>query len=139
IHYVCLADFCALEHDRRDGLAHLPLWDSDGAIDELRWAKEAGLRGFNFPAESGPFESTRSRWGGQAHYHDPVWEPFWAACEDLEMTLATPGGAGTPTALPGGKPIWVLEAQDLGRRPVARMMMAGVFERRAKLRMLTMT
>ena len=136
IYNAWLADFCSVEHERRVGLAHLPLWDIDAAIEELKWAKEAGLRGVNFPAESGPFETSRSRWGGQYHYHDPVWEPFWSACEDLEMTLATHGGAGTPTALPGGNPIWVLEAQDLSRRPMHRMIMSGVFERHPGLKLV---
>ena len=74
-----LADFCSVEPERHVGLAQLPMWDIDEAIKEMTWAREHGLRGINFPSESGPTESSRSRWGGRFFYHDPAWEPFWSA------------------------------------------------------------
>ena len=131
-----LADFCSVEPERHVGLAHLPMWDIDAAVKELEWARAAGLKGVNFPAEAGPTETSRSRWGGVNYYHDPVWEPFWSACEDNQMPLATHGGAGTPTAFPGGNPIWVLEAQELSRRPMHRLILSAVFERHPGLKMV---
>ena len=81
-----LADFCSVEPERHVGLAQLPMWDIDAAVREVTWAREAGLRGVNFPAPK-PYLLT---------YNRPEWEPFWSACEDLGMTLANHGGAGSP-------------------------------------------
>ena len=131
-----LADFCSVEPERHVGLAHLPLWNIDDAIKEAQWAREHGLRGINFPSESGPDQISKSRWGGQYKYNDPVWEPFWSACEDLGMALATHGGAGDPDNLPGGDASWVYEANELTRRPIHRMIFAGVFQRHPDLKVV---
>ena len=45
-----LADFVALDNERLLGLAYLPLWDIDASLDEITWAREAGLRGVEFSA-----------------------------------------------------------------------------------------
>ena len=132
-----LADFCSVEPERHVGLAHLPMWDVDAAVEELKWAREAGLRGVNFPAEAGPDLTSRSRWAGRHAYNDPIWEPFWSAVEDLDMALCTHGGAGDVTMdLPGGHTIWIHEAQELARRAIHRMVFGGVFERHPGLRMV---
>jgi predicted TIM-barrel fold metal-dependent hydrolase len=125
-----LADFCSVQPERHVGLAHLPMWDIDAAIKEAEWARAHGLRAVNFPCESGPTENNRSRWAGQHFYNDPAWDPFWAAVQDLGMTLCTHGGAGDPQMeLPGGGPCWMIEAQDKGKWPMHRMIFGGVFER----------
>src|SRR5213075_2619409 len=59
-----LADFCSVEPERHVGLAHLPMWDIDAAIEELEWAHAHGLKGVNFPSESGPTELSKFRRGG---------------------------------------------------------------------------
>lgn len=80
-----LADVCAQAPHRHVGLAHLPLWDVDAAVAELRWASEAGLGGVNFPA---PRPWLRP-------YADRHWEPLWSTAEELELPLTTHSGAGT--------------------------------------------
>jgi predicted TIM-barrel fold metal-dependent hydrolase len=125
-----LADQCSIEPERHIGLAQLPMWDIDAAVKELEWARNAGLRGVNFPAASGDEVSTRSRYVGKHVYHDPAWDPFWAACQDLGTALCAHGGAGNPNIdLPGGHSIWLYEAQEQSKRPIARMILGGVFER----------
>lgn len=74
-----LADFVSLEPERHAGLAQLPMWDIARSVDEVRWAHEHGLRGVNF---------TRLQ-PGIVPYNHPDWEPFWAVCEELGMTLTT--------------------------------------------------
>ena len=133
-----LADFCSVEPERHVGLAQLPMWDIDQAIKEATWAREHGLRGINFPSESGPTETSPSRYGGLYYYHDPQWEPFWSACEDLEMNLASHGGFGPimdPT-LPASAVLWVFETLPYGRKPIPRMIFAGVFERHPNLKVV---
>lgn len=126
-----LADFCSVEPERHVGLAHLPMWDIDAAIEEVKKAKAMGLKGVNFPSESGPTELSKFRRGGLYYYHDPKWDPFWAVCEELEMPLVSHGGAGDmmDPSLPASGALWVYESQELQRRPMQRMIFGGVFER----------
>ena len=137
IYNAWLADQCSIEPERHVGLAQLPMWDIDAAIAELEWAAEAGLKGVNFPAESGPEVGNRSRLGGRLPYNHPDWEPFWSACEDLGMALATHGGAGNPDIdLPAGHSIWLYEAQEDSKKPIHRLILAGVFERHPRLKLV---
>ncbi|MCU1346331.1 MAG: amidohydrolase 2, partial [Acidimicrobiia bacterium] len=78
-----LADACSIQPERHLGCALLPMWDVDAAIAELEWSRDVGLRVVNFPAPR----------RGIAFYDHPIWEPFWSACEDLDMVLATHAGA----------------------------------------------
>jgi predicted TIM-barrel fold metal-dependent hydrolase len=125
-----LADFCSVEPERHIGLAYLPMWDVDKAIEELRWARERGLRGVNFP-------QSRAEIIG---YEDPVWEPFWSACEDLGVTLATHGGGGASTPAVSGPMalhIYMAESNQLSRiSPAVRLVFSGVFERHPKLKLV---
>src|SRR3984957_20060812 len=78
-----LADACSIEPERHVAAVLLPMWDIEASLKELRWARNAGLRAVNFPAPR----------RGLRFYDDPIWEPFWAACADLEMPLVTHAGA----------------------------------------------
>ena len=133
-----LADFCSVEPERHVGLAHLPMWDIDASIAEAKWAREHGLRAVNFPVEAGPVtELKRSRFAGLHYYNDPIWEPFWAACEDLGMPLVSHGGAGDPQMeLAGAMPVWIQESREIARRPIHRLIFAGVFERYPGLKLV---
>ena len=86
-----LADLCAQAPARHAGLAHLPLWDLDRSVEELRWAHDVGLKGINFPAPR-PWLPP---------YNDPLWEPLWAEAEALGMPLTTHSGAGDPSVQRG--------------------------------------
>jgi predicted TIM-barrel fold metal-dependent hydrolase len=125
-----LADFCSVEPERHVGLAHLPMWDIDQAIEELTWAREAGLKGVNFPAPRREITP----------YEDPAWDPFWSACEDLEMPLAGHGGGGDstpPTTGPCSGVIYIAEAGVFSRMsPLVRMVFGGVFERHPRLKLV---
>ena len=123
-----LAEFCAVAPERLIGLAHLPMWDLDAAIAELEWAADHGLRGVNFPA-------SRPGW---KQYNDPCWEPFWDAAEGRGMVLSTHAGGGIdPAAIEAfPSPLGILEAGGaLNRRPIARMVIGGVFERHPNLKL----
>src|SRR5579871_3756207 len=62
-----LADACSLDPERLIGLVYLPMWDVDASIQELRWARGAGLRVVNFPPPGRP---------GVPPYNSLIWEPF---------------------------------------------------------------
>jgi predicted TIM-barrel fold metal-dependent hydrolase len=126
-----LADACAMAPQRRVGLAHLPLWDIDASLTKLRAAREAGLRGVNFPATPRP---------GILEVDYPAWEPFWSACEDLGMTLVTHCGVANPeqwASTPTGGVVKFFEGGSwLSRRALPRFIFSGVFERHPSLRLV---
>ena len=127
-----LADFCTVEPDRHVGLAHLPIWDLDLAIQELEWARKAGLRGVNFPA---PRPSLPD-------FNDPVWDRFWAACAANDMPLNTHGGSETLTKGiaryqgQGGYRVYVPELTRFSFRGMAWLICGGVFDRHPNLKLL---
>lgn len=127
-----LADFISLEPWRHVGLAQLPMWDVKAAIEELTWAREAGLRGVNFP---------RTR-AGVLPYNHPDWEPFWDACEDLDVTLTTHvQGAGVhEMAAQQGEGMFAIQLLEItgaaARTSTHQMVFGGVFRRHPKLRLV---
>lgn len=126
-----LADFVAADRERLLGLAYLPLWDIESSVREVVWARQAGLRGVNFPPPGRP---------GYVPYNDPAWAPFWSACEDTGMTLNTHSGGGVPTDYadrPGGQHIVIYEGGGyMSRRAVWWLIHAGIFERHPKLKLI---
>jgi predicted TIM-barrel fold metal-dependent hydrolase len=124
-----LADFVSTAPERHVGLAHLPMWDVDAAIAELEWAANAGLRSVNFPAPRTTLPP----------YNNPVWEPFWSACEHLHMPLTTHAGAGDPSSWSGPETICLLSLESGGwpaRRAMHFMILGGVFERHPELKLV---
>jgi predicted TIM-barrel fold metal-dependent hydrolase len=124
-----LAAVCAAEPNRHVGLAHLPIWDVDASVAELRWARRAGLKGVNFPAPR-PWVLP---------YNDRGWEPFWAAAAELAMPLSTHSGAGDPTVQTGPELVALVSIESGGwfsRRAAHRLVFAGVFERHPDLQLV---
>jgi predicted TIM-barrel fold metal-dependent hydrolase len=126
-----LADACSVAPERLIGCVHLPVWDIDESIRQLHWAREAGLRAVSFPAPR----------RGIAFYDEPVWEPFWSACEDLGMVLSTHAGfidrEDVATSGPHEVFLRMIEAGGWpARRAINRMVFGGVFERHPKLKLV---
>jgi predicted TIM-barrel fold metal-dependent hydrolase len=125
-----LADFCSVEPERHVGLAHVPMWDIDGAVREVEWAAGVGLRGVNFPAP---------RHGVYLEYNDRAWEPFWSACEACDMALATHVGVASPGRASGPESLALTSIEDGGyfaRRAIWWMIFGGVFERHPNLELV---
>ncbi len=73
-----LAEYCAYAPKRLAGLALISLYDIDAAIRELRRCRQMGLKGamiWASPPEDRP-------------YSDLLYDPFWAAAQDLNMPLS---------------------------------------------------
>ncbi|XVQ07463.1 amidohydrolase family protein [Spirillospora sp. CA-255316] len=125
-----LADFVSQDPHRHIGLAYLPMWDVDAAVAEVRWARDAGLRGVNFPA---------MRDGELPEYNRPVWEPLWSVCEELGMPLVTHVGGGTTARYSGLEAVALMQLESAGflsQRAVWWMIFAGVFERHPGLKLV---
>jgi len=128
-----LAELCQMAPERRAGVAIVPaLWDVEEAVRELRWAREHGLRGALLPCA----------WGRLAPYHHPMYDPLWAACQELGLVVHFHSGAapiddyfgplpappGAPE-LPGAVGIYISEVVWWCVRPLTFLIWGGVFER----------
>jgi predicted TIM-barrel fold metal-dependent hydrolase len=123
------AELCQDSPDRRRGLAVAPiLADIDGAVTEIRTAREEGLRGIIIPAQ----------WGRYPSYTSDRYDPIWAVCQDLDMPVQTHSGPGAIEDYgtgPGVLGLYASETVWWTARPMWFMLWSGVFERFPRLRM----
>jgi predicted TIM-barrel fold metal-dependent hydrolase len=106
--------------------------DVDGAVEEIRRAKESGVDGgvllplIYYNSAEEPF------------WNDRRYDPIWAACEELDMPVHTHTGAGCPWY--GDQveaPIlYALECTIWPHRPLTFLIAGGVFERFPGLRLV---
>jgi len=124
-----LADFCAEAHGRRAGLAQFFLNDVDEAVAAVHFAKEHRLTG-------GVLLPGRPDDTDLAPLYDPVYEPLWSACEDLDVPITHHSGQGSPDYGRGAAAgvMWIVETQFFSHRPLWQLIMGGVFERHPRLR-----
>ena len=126
-----LADFCSADPERLLGLAYLPMWDIEASVKELGWAREAGLRAVAFPPPGR---------AGHLEYNNPAWEPFWSACEDLDMALSTHTSGAVPCDYhqgPGTLRLVLFETGGwMARRAVWWMIHGRVFENHPGLKLI---
>jgi predicted TIM-barrel fold metal-dependent hydrolase len=133
-----LVELCQMAPERHHGVAVVPAtWDVDEAVREVRWARKNGLGSIMIPV----------MWGDHRAYHDPCYDPLWAACEELEMVVhfhsgpadnatyfgSWPPNPGEPTTR-GAMGIYISEIAFWVARPLTFLIWAGVFELFPKLR-----
>jgi predicted TIM-barrel fold metal-dependent hydrolase len=124
-----LADFVSPAPERLLGVMQVPIWDVDAAVREVEWGRSKGLRAVNLPAPRSDL----------AAYNDPVYEPFWSACEALGLPLVTHGGGGdAPMGFPGpaGKHLYLYESGWLSRRHLWQLIFGGVFHNHPNLKLV---
>ncbi|MDA8048018.1 MAG: amidohydrolase family protein [Actinomycetota bacterium] len=120
-----LAELCAESPARRGGVAITPVLDDPAAaVEEAEWAAEHGLRGVLIPAMTAPYP----------HYHDARYEPFWAACADLQLPVHTHSGVAPQDDYGGHLALYLMEVRWWAARPLSFLMWTGVFERHPNLR-----
>jgi predicted TIM-barrel fold metal-dependent hydrolase len=126
-----LADYCKPYPDRLFGVAMLPMQDVDQAIKEMTFArKELGMKGgFLRP---NPYNDRL--------IHDPVYEPFWSAAEDLDFSIGFHEGASAGMPQVGIDRFATRGARHIITHTMEMMLAAlsmiwgGVCERHPKLR-----
>lgn len=127
-----LVDYCSADPERLLGLALVgSLADVDGAIEQVRWAKENGLNGgvvlplvyYNIVE---PF------------WNHPSLEPLWAVCAELDMPIHSHTGSGCPYYGEGvdGHILYSMECTDWPHRPLWFLTFSGVFERHPGLKLM---
>jgi predicted TIM-barrel fold metal-dependent hydrolase len=114
-----LVDFCDALPGRRAGLAQVFLDDLDETVEEMRWARDAGLAGVLIPGDSGAL-------------YDPRLDQLWAASCDLDLPVhrhaivVTEGttGFGSAAAAVGAHEIMFWFG-----RAVGHLVLGGVLQR----------
>ena len=118
------------------GCIPIDLHDMDRAVEEVAWARSAGIFG-------GVMLPAMSVHTGLPGYADEYYEPLWSACEDHGMVVNLHTGAsGTATdakylydAEHGGF-LGLYEVFVFTRRPLWFMIFGGVFDRHPALRVV---
>jgi predicted TIM-barrel fold metal-dependent hydrolase len=124
-----LGDFCSAHPGRRAGVGVVPIGEVDLAVREADWIAKTGLLGgVSLP----PIVAERPG------YNDPVYEPFWSACESLDLPLNVHGGGVRTYYGPGPEStaIRLAETDWYMQRTLWFMIFGGVFERHRGLRLV---
>lgn len=125
-----LADFVSQKPEARAGIGQVFLNDVDDTLEDIRWCHENGLRGGILVGSVPP----TCDWI-KPLYH-PDYDPVWELCEELGVVVNAHSGTGGPIYQPApAMPlVHVLEIPFYSQRPLAYMILAGVFERFPNLR-----
>jgi predicted TIM-barrel fold metal-dependent hydrolase len=113
---------------RRAGQAVVSFDDVGQAVADVHWAKEHGLGGMMMPALL----------PGDTFFFDPVLDPIWAACQEVDLPVSQHGGTGAPAFNPPGFAAIMTLAYEhsfFSGRSLWQMILGGVFERFPNLRM----
>ncbi len=127
-----LVDFCSEAPGRRAGIAQILLDDIPAAVDEIRWAKEAGLTGGvllpGVPPNCGLAELCDGDY----------YEPLWAVCEELNMPVNHHGGSASPVMTDAieSPVIFLLEVTWFSHRALAHLIVSGALERHPDLQLV---
>ncbi len=125
-HNCWLAEFCSANPERHAGVALITIDDPQQTVEEIEWARRAGLRG-------GVMLPALNLWTDEPEkfWNHPRYEPIWAACADLGMPVHT--HAAGPTLnygdLPGSRWILTTEVYFTTYRILWFLLWPGVLER----------
>lgn len=124
-----LGEWVADEPVRRRGLMQVFLNDIDQAVTDIRRFHGPGIGGVLIP---GVAPDT-----GMPPLFAPDYDPIWAVCEELDVTINHHGGGnGMPNMgrYPASMAVFVTEAPWWADRTLWHLIWGGVFERFPKLR-----
>jgi predicted TIM-barrel fold metal-dependent hydrolase len=130
-----LAEFCSYDRYRYTGLALLSLTNIPEAIKELTRAANLGHVGAMIPLSPAP---------GDPPYTSELYDPFWAAAQDLNMTMVLHENTGGAESRLSPSSYWdphmsvgsILRPHEV-QRTLAHLVVSGVFERFPSLRVVS--
>jgi predicted TIM-barrel fold metal-dependent hydrolase len=124
-------DFCSLAPTRRKGLIQIFPNDVELAMEEIRWGVEHDCFGAVLVPAVSPGDEV------VAPLFHTCYEPLWALCHDLDLTIVQHSGAGSPIMpmdQPASNPVLITEMASWAQRTLPHLILAGVFERYPNLR-----
>jgi predicted TIM-barrel fold metal-dependent hydrolase len=81
-----LIEWCSADARRLLAISATPFWDVDAAVEEARRCAELGHRGVLFTGEPQRYDLP--------YLGDEHWDPFWAAVQDLDLSISFHIGSG---------------------------------------------
>jgi predicted TIM-barrel fold metal-dependent hydrolase len=125
-----LADYVSRKPEARAGIGQIFLNDLDDAIADAKWCHENGLRGGILVGSVPP----TCDW--IKPLYDPYYDPLWATCAELGIPVNAHSGTGGPVyqKAPAMPLVHFLEIPFYSQRPLAYMILGGVFERHPDLK-----
>ena len=125
-----LAEFCAMEPDRRAGIGLIHLNNLDDAIADVAFIAENGLTGGVLLPLPAPSDTDLEP------LNHPKYDPLWAAIQDAGLVINQHSGQGSPyyPEAQGAKVLWAMEMSFFVQRGFTQLIMGGVFERFRELR-----
>ncbi|BBY67930.1 hypothetical protein MPRI_01170 [Mycobacterium paraintracellulare] len=124
-------DFCSLAPARRRGLIQIFPNDVELALEEIRWGAEQDCFGGVLIPPVSPGDSQ------VAPLFHTRYEPLWALCAELDLTVVQHAGAGSPEMpmdQPASNAVLITEMALWAQRTLGHLILAGVFERYPTLR-----
>ena len=124
-------DFCSLAPARRRGMIQIFPNDIEKAIEEIKWGAEHDCFGAVLVPAVSPGDDV------VAPLFHTRYEPLWALCSDLDLTIVQHSGAGSPIMpmdQPASNPVLITEMATWAQRTLGPLILAGVFERYPDLR-----
>ena len=119
-----LADFCSASPGRLKGVALINVQDVEGAIREMTRVRKLGMAGVMITVAP-PNETS---------YDHPMYEPFWAAVQDLAMPISLHVATNSRPPHIASRPSLLTSADYWVRVALGDMILSGVFERYPKIR-----
>ena len=119
----------------------MPAWDVDACVREAERIAALGFRGVNMTSD--PQET------GAPDFADPAWDPFWDACQGLQLPVHFHIGASLTSLNFYGKYFWPSQHQNFrpaiggamlylnNARVVINSVYAGIFDRFPDLKMVS--
>ena len=120
-----LAEYVKGRPESRAGIGQIFLNNVEDSIADVRWCHENGLRGGILVGSVPP----TTNW--IRPLYDPCYDPLWAVCEELGVPVNAHSGTGGPVyqKAPAMPLVHFLEIPFYSQRPLAYMILGGVFER----------
>jgi predicted TIM-barrel fold metal-dependent hydrolase len=124
-----LAEFCSYNPQRLVGLALLSLEDIEDAVQELERCVEKGLKGAMISVSP----------EAEKQYDNPVYDPFWAAAQDLDAPLSLHLATGRKNIISASRSSYVLYMSILEyiQQTLTTIIFSGVLERFPRLKLLS--
>ena len=126
-----LADFCSYAPDRLLGVAAVPIDTPERAVEEIRFAKEAGLRSVYVPL-----------FPPEGDYSDEKWVPMWRTAVELGMPVAMhvggrKGGAQPRYGSPAGFMTDLVMSKMAMAEAIAELTFGMVLQNNPELRIVS--
>ena len=122
-------DYASYDPRRLLPVASISMTDVEESITELTRCKKAGFVGIFISNDPDK----------QHRYDNPKWEPFWSACEEMDMPINIHilTNQGARMGAEGNLLTWYMQLPIHATSCILDMITAGVFERHPKLKLVS--